>query len=204
MGATNSQLMRTVLNKNMLFWCALAAPAAVLLGRYGQGQLDSMEMLHPTGEWSARLMIAAMLLTPLGVTLGRRSWLIWLTARRRWIGVAAFGYAALHLIFYLIDMGNFQDILAEWRAPGIWTGWAAILLMLPLALTSNNIAMSWLKAGWKRLQRLVYPAAILVLLHWIWVHNSTMTAFLHFLPLAMLTLVRLASSFRPSHKDQGV
>ncbi len=196
--------MRTIRNKNVLFLCALAAPAAVLLGRYGHGALDSMEMLHPTGEWSARLMIAAMLLTPLGAAVGRRSWLLWLTARRRWIGVAAFGYAVLHLIFYLIDMGNLPDILAEWRAPGIWTGWAAMLLMLPLALTSNDVAMSWLKAGWKQLQRLVYPAATLVLLHWVWVHNSTTAAFLHFLPLVMLTLVRLASSFRSPSQRHGV
>lgn len=57
---------------------------------------------------------------------GPKRWLNWLVARRRAIGVAAFGYALVHLIFYLIDMGNLDDILAEWLAPGIWTGWAAL------------------------------------------------------------------------------
>jgi len=76
-------------------------------------------------------------------------------------------------------------------APGIWTGWAAMVLMLPLALTSNDLAMRWLKAGWKRVQRLVYPSAVLVLLHWVWVHNSITAAFLHFLPLVILTLIRV-------------
>ena len=184
--------MRTIINNRYIFGLVLAIPALGLGYGYAQGQIDSMDMIHPTGEGSARLMILAMILSPLAATIGRRPWLNWLLLRRRWLGVAAFGYAVLHLVFYVMDMGNLDDILAEWLAPGIWTGWAAMLLMLPLALTSNDAAMRWLKAGWKRVQRLVYPAAILVLLHWIWVHNSVTSAFWHVLPLALLTLVRLA------------
>ena len=183
--------MRTISNNQYLLGLILAIPALGLGLGYWQGQIDSMDLIQQTGEWSARLMILAMLLSPLVAAIGRRKWLTFLLFHRRWIGVAAFGYAVLHLCFYLIDMGNLDDILAEWLAPGIWTGWAAMVLMLPLALTSNDLAMRWLKAGWKRVQRLVYPSAVLVLLHWVWVHNNITAAFLHFLPLVILTLIRV-------------
>ncbi len=196
--------MRTILNKRQPFWLLLSLPAILLLFGWGQGRIDSMDMLHPTGEWSARLMIVAMLISPLQSVLGAKEWLNWLLMRRRAIGVAAFGYAVLHLVFYLIDMGNLGDILAEWLAPGIWTGWAALVLMLPLALTSNDRSMRWLKAGWKRLQRLVYPAALLTLLHWIWVHNSYGAALAHFVPLGLLLLARFVKKPLSNMKPQGV
>ena len=125
--------MRTILNNRQAFWLLLSLPAILLVFGWWQGRIDSMDMLHPTGEWSARLMIFAMALSPLVSILGPRRWLNWLVARRRAIGVAAFAYSLLHLIFYLMDMGNLDDILAEWMVPGIWTGWAAFVLMLPLA-----------------------------------------------------------------------
>jgi methionine sulfoxide reductase heme-binding subunit len=155
-----------------------------------QGRIDSMDMLHPTGEWSARLMIFAMMIGPLVSLFGPRPWINWLVVRRRYLGVGAFLYAVLHLIFYIIDMGNVDDMLAEFLAPGIWTGWAALAIMIPLAATSNDAAMRALKSGWKRLQRLVYPAAVLTLLHWMWVHNSYTGALGHFAPLGLLWLAR--------------
>ena len=154
------------------------------------GDRIAMDMLHPTGEWSARFMIVAMILSPLLSLLGPRPWLNWLIQRRRALGVAAFAYALLHLAFYLIDMGNIDDIIAEFLALGIWTGWAAMLLFIPLALTSNDASMRALKAGWKRLQRFVYPAALLVLVHWIFIHNNLGPALVHFAPLALLVAAR--------------
>lgn len=196
--------MRTILNNKLAFWLLLSLPAILLVSGWWQGRIDSMDMLHPTGEWSARLMVLAMVLSPLLSLFGPQRWLNWLVARRRAIGVAAFGYALLHLLFYLIDMGNLNDILAEWLAPGIWTGWAAFALMLPLALTSNDASMRQLRAGWKRLQRLVYPAALLTLLHWIWVHNSYAGALVHFVPLGLLLLARFVKKPLSQMKPQGV
>jgi sulfoxide reductase heme-binding subunit YedZ len=120
----------------------------------------------------------------------------WLLRRRRSFGVAAFGYALLHLLFYLLEMQTLAGILAEIGALGIWTGWAAFLLMLPLALTSNDFAMRALKAGWKRLQRLAYPAALLTLVHWMVVHDNIVPALLNFAPLALLELWRVNRSLR--------
>ncbi|HNW19491.1 MAG TPA: ferric reductase-like transmembrane domain-containing protein, partial [Sphingorhabdus lacus] len=164
--------MRIILNKKPTFWLLLAIPALLMLRRYASGDVIAMDMLHPTGEWAARLMIFAMVLSPLVSLLGPKPWLNWLVQRRRASGVAAFAYSVLHLLFYLIDMGNLDDILAEFWALGIWTGWAAMLLFVPLAVTSNDASMRKLKVGWKQLQRLVYPAAVLVLVHWIFIHNN--------------------------------
>ena len=193
-------MLRIILNKKQAFWVLLSLPALVLLQRYFSGELIAMDMLQPTGEWSARFMIAAMMLSPLLSLLGPRIWLTWLIQRRRALGVAAFSYAVLHLIFYTIDMGNLGDILAEFLALGIWTGWAAMLLFVPLAVTSNDASMRMLKKGWKRLQRLVYPAAILVLVHWIFIHNNLWTVLLHFMPLILLVAARYFLPRKPIFK----
>jgi methionine sulfoxide reductase heme-binding subunit len=190
--ASIAALMRTILNNRLAFWLLLSVPGLMVLTGWWQGRIDSMDMLHPTGEWAARLMILAMMIGPLVTVFGPRSWLNWLVARRRYLGVGAFLYAVLHLIFYIIDMGNVDDMLAELLAPGIWTGWAALIIMVPLFATSNDTAMRTLKAGWKKLQRLVYPVAVLTLLHWMWVHNSYTVALVHFAPLALLWLARFA------------
>lgn len=184
--------LRSVANSLAFFWLLLAIPGMLMLADWLAGRTDTMDMLHPTGEMGARLMIAAMLIGPLAGLLGSRGWLAWLLRRRRALGVAAFCYALAHLVFYVVDMGHVDDMLAEIGAPGIWTGWLALALMLPLACTSNNGAMRALGAGWKRLQRLAYPAALLTLLHWWWVHNGLWGAMLHFAPLILVWAALLA------------
>lgn len=193
-------MLRIILNKKPTFWLLLAIPALLMLRRYASGDMIAMDMLHPTGEWAARLMIFAMVLSPLVSLLGPKPWLNWLVQRRRALGVAAFAYSVLHLLFYLIDMGNLDDILAEFWALGIWTGWAAMLLFVPLAVTSNDASMRKLKVGWKQLQRLVYPAAVLVLVHWIFIHNNLVPALVHFVPLALLVAARFFLSPKPQPK----
>ena len=193
-------MLRIILNKKPTFWALLCLPAVLMMRPYLFGDVIAMGMLHPTGEWSARFMIAAMVLSPLSSLIGPRPWLSWLIQRRRALGVAAFGYATLHLIFYVIDMGNLDDMLAEFWALGIWTGWAAMLLFVPLAMTSNDASMRALKVGWKRLQRLVYPAAVLVLVHWIFIHNNLGPALVHFVPLVLLVAARFFLPNRPNFK----
>lgn len=193
-------MLRTALNKKPLFWFLLSIPALFMIAGFLSGNVIAMDLLHPTGEWAARLMIVAMVLSPMVSILGSKRWLVWLVQRRRSLGIAAFCYAVLHLIFYLIDMSNVKDILAEFWALGIWTGWAAMLLFVPLAITSNDASMRALKAGWKKLQRLVYPTAVLVLVHWIFIHNNLGPALVHFIPLIMLVAARYFLSPNPQPK----
>ncbi len=178
------------LNSLPVFWILLTIPAILLMRGYGTGDIIAMDMLHPTGEFSARFMIIALMITPLSVIFGNRRWIAWLMKRRRSFGLAAFGYGVLHLIFYVIDMEALEPILAEFWAPGIWTGWAALLIFVPLAVTSNNLSMRRLKQGWKRLQRLAYFAALLTLAHWLLIHDGVGGALAHFIPLLLLQLLR--------------
>ena len=192
------------LNSLPVFWILLSVPAILQLRGYWAGEIIAMDMLHPTGEFSARFMIIALMIPPLSVIFGNRRWTGWLMKRRRSFGVAAFAYALLHLIFYIIDMEALEPILAEFWAPGIWTGWAALLLFVPLAVTSNNASMRRLKQGWKRLQRLAYFAALLTLAHWLLIHDGVAGALAHFVPLLLLQLLRVIIIYvrRNSEKKQ--
>lgn len=184
--------MRTIINSRIMLALLLALPGVAMLGEYAAGRSDAMDMLHPTGEVSARLMILAMMLGPLADIFGSQHWTCWLLARRRWIGFAAFLYAMAHLVFYVIDMGTLADILAEVGEVAIWTGWLAMLAMAGAGLTSNDGAMALLGSGWKRVQRLAYPAALLTLLHWGLLEWRWTGALVHFAPLVLLNLIRLA------------
>ena len=174
-----------------LLWAALAVPAAHLLYRWFSEELWPDDLVGPTGEWAARMIIVALMLTPLAMLTPRLRPLRWLLARRRAFGVAAFLYALLHLYFYLLEMETLANVLAELELLGIWTGWLAFALMFPLALTSNDASMRALKTRWKKLQRLAYPMAALTLAHWIVVHNSLAEALAQSAPLILLELYRL-------------
>ena len=181
-----------------LVWLILALPLAAALVRYAQ-EPDAWpgDLLHPTGEWSARFIIVALMVTPLRQLWPQSRTVRFFARHRRALGVAAFLYALAHSVAYVLDMGALDDMLAELGAPAIWTGWAALLILVPLALTSNDAAMRALKSGWKRLQRLAYPAAILTLVHWTLVHDGLTAALLHFVPLALLQAMRVARLFTP-------
>lgn len=183
--------MRSVIN-NWLIWLVLALPGVGMLSGYVAGRTDAMEMLHPTGEFAVRFMVLAMLIGPLADLFGPRGWTRWLLARRRWVGFAAFMYALAHLAFYVIDMGTLADILAEIAELGIWTGWVAMALMAIPGLTSTNSAMRAMRQGWKAAQRLAYPAALFSALHWVFLEWNWVPVAIHFGPLIVLNLARMA------------
>lgn len=150
-----------------------------------------MDLLHPTGEMSIRLMILAMLAGPLSAFFGvNRFFKAWLSIRRN-LGVAAFGYALLHLIFYVIDMRALAAILDELTLPAIWTGWLALALMAVPAAISFNAAMRYLRQKWKRMQQLVYPALLLSLAHWLLLDWHWQPALIHLAPLLIAWVLRL-------------
>jgi sulfoxide reductase heme-binding subunit YedZ len=136
-------------------------------------------------------MIIAMIITPLRLMFPKTKFWMWMMRRRRYFGVAAFAYAALHTVLYIIDMNSLQAMLDEFWALGIWTGWLAFVIFIPLAVTSNDLSQRLMLAWWKPLQRWVYPAAVLTLLHWMFVHNDFGPALVHFVPLALLEVYRI-------------
>ena len=168
----------------------LALPGLWWVWQLASSQAIAMDVVPPTGHAAILLTLVAVAIDPLIAVAGRWRVLGWLAARRRIIGLAAFGYALLHLAVYLIDMAEPGAVWAEVGAPGIWTGWLAFLLYLPLGITSNDASMRRLGAGWKRVQRLVYPALVLVALHWLWIHDGARDMVLHFAPLVVLLALR--------------
>ena len=115
-------------------------------------------------------------------------------AARRYLGVAAFGYALAHTILYLVDEGGVALTGGEISKLYIWTGWLAFLVFVPLAVTSTDGWVRTLGTGWKTLQRFVYAAAVLTLVHWAALHNwdGVGAALVHFGPLSALEVYRLA------------
>jgi sulfoxide reductase heme-binding subunit YedZ len=171
----------------LLVWSVLAIPAVVAVARYPLSP-DGWwgDLLHPTGEWSARFIILALAVTPLRQIFPRSHLVYLLSKYRRAIGVAGFLYALLHLLFYVLDMETVRAMLDELGAPSIWTGWLALALLLPVGVASNDAGFRLLKRSWKRIQRLAYPAAILTLAHWALVHDGLTAALVHFTPLVLL------------------
>lgn len=188
--------MLRILNIPQLFWLVLAIPAIGMIAGFAHHTVSAFDLIHPSGEFSVRFMIIAMMISPLRAILGRRGWLDWLLARRRALGVAAFGYGLLHLGFYLYDMGDWGQIAEEALIFSIWTGYAAMLIFTAMALTSNNAAQRAMRANWKRLQRLVYPAALLIALHWLYVDGEWKGMALHFVPLLILETARIVLMFK--------
>ena len=185
-----------------LLWAVLAIPAAMMLHGWTLRGALPMDLLHPSGEWSLRLMVLAMLPGPLADAFGRGRFLRgWLAARRN-LGVAAFLYGVLHLIFYGIDMGTLAAILDEALLPAIWTGWVSFFLMLALAATSFDAAMRALGRRWKMLQRAVYAALLLALAHWYLLDGAWPPVLIHGAPVAAAWALRAFAHFR-SPSAQG-
>jgi len=118
---------------------------------------------HRLGEIALQLMVAVLVVSPLRRLTGLN-----LLRFRRAIGVLAFVYVALHLLTWaVLDVqmrGIWTDIV---KRPYITVGMAAFLLMLPLALTSNDRALRRMgAAAWRRLHLLTYPVAVLGAVHY--------------------------------------
>lgn len=179
-----------------MFAALLALPALLILAPVLVGGENWRYAIRPTGDIGAKLMIAAMAIGPLRALLPRAEWLGWLQRRRRHIGLAAFFYALLHLIAFSLSIGRLDWIVQGMAFASMWTGWLAFALLVAVAAISNDSAMRRLGRAWKTLQRLVYPAAILTLIHWLLLTQSPVEAALHFLPLVLLQVCRLWITLR--------
>jgi len=188
-------------NHPWTFWLILALPSFGMIAGALNGN-DLHRLLHPTGEFAARFMIIAMMLTPLRMIFPKAGWLHWLMRRRRHLGVAAFGYAALHTLYYVVDLGSLSAVAADFAKLGIWTGWVAFVIFVPLALTSNALSVRALGRFWKPLQRMTYVAAVATLAHWVLVEMEPGPALVHFLPLAGLEIYRIYRNQRPQTSDR--
>ncbi len=180
--------------------CALPAAAAVYWAASGQLGANPVEtLLHHTGLWALRLLLLTLAMTPLQRRLARP----WPVHIRRQLGLWCFFYALVHFsLFAVFDLELRLDLLGEelLERPYITVGFSALCLLLPLALTSTRGWQRRLGRGWKKLHRLVYPAAALACLHFLWKTKvDEPEAAAYAMILALLLILRLPVWRRPDH-----
>ncbi|MCA1908703.1 MAG: sulfoxide reductase heme-binding subunit YedZ [Magnetospirillum sp.] len=165
---------------------------------YGSLGVNPVETLNRTlGDWALRFLLLAVAVTPL------RQWTGWapLARLRRMMGLFAFFYVSLHLASY-VGVDLFFDWAALWKdvvkRTYITLGMGCFLLLLPLALTSTDGMIRRLGGkAWRKLHRLVFPAAILGVAHfWMMVKADLREPVVYALVLAVLLGWRLRAFLR--------
>jgi methionine sulfoxide reductase heme-binding subunit len=174
--------------KPLLFTLCLL-PLASLIWQIATDRLGANpveEVLHDTGSWALRLLLVTLAVTPLRRLTGYG----WLVRFRRMLGLFVFFYATLHLAVYLVldrtlDWGEVLTDLTE--RPYITVGFAAFVLLVPLAVTSTRGWQRRLRHRWQWLHRTVYLIAILGVLHFAWLVKADLLEPL--IDAAVLTLL---------------
>lgn len=133
-----------------------------IFGGLGADPVRAFE--HLLGLWALRFLCLGLLITPLRDLFG-----VNLLAYRRALGLLAFYYVLAHFVVYLtLDRGMILSSIAGdiLKRPYIMLGMAGLLLLIPLALTSNQWSIRRLGPKWNQLHKLVYPVLIAAVLHY--------------------------------------
>ena len=166
-------MTRRVVYLKALMLAACLAPLTLLVLRangvwaMSLGANPVEEVLNVCGKTALNLLLLTLCITPIRRSTGVNR----LIAFRRLLGLFSFFYLVLHFLVYL-----FLDRAMEWRTiitdvaerPYITVGFAALLMMIPLAATSTNALQRRLGRNWGRLHRLVYVIAVLGVVHFWW------------------------------------
>jgi sulfoxide reductase heme-binding subunit YedZ len=138
-----------------------------LTGGLGVEPINELE--HRLGEAGLQLLIASLAVTPLRRVAG-----INLIRFRRMLGLMTFYFVSLHLLVWLVlDVQIPAQIWADIvKRPYVTIGFVAFLLMIPLAVTSNNLSVRKLGPSWRRLHQLTYAVAVLGAVHFIWLSKG--------------------------------
>jgi len=181
--------------KPYLLWAMLGLPAIPILKDFLFEERYYSELMYDSGVLSTQLLIVTLAVSPL-LAAARLMPLLkplarWLLRQRRYLGVSCFCYALIHLAVYLRQFPDVADLIWQLSDPEIALGWLAILILLILAVTSNNFSVKHLRNRWKTLHRLVYPAAALIYLHWYLIEIFLEVLHLWYVPIVGLQLFRL-------------
>ena len=156
------------------------------------------ELIHRFGKWGLNFLLITLSVTPLRRLTG---W-VWLMRFRRMLGLFAFFYLLMHFLTYagLDQHFDFKVIVEDViERPYITIGMTALLLLLPLAITSTNSMMRRLGRRWQKLHRLVYVIAILGVWHYYWqVKQDILEPLIYAFILTVLLCYRLLIRWRKS------
>jgi len=156
--------------KPVVFLLCLLPFAWLVWGAFtdGLGANPAEYLIRSTGDWTLRFLCIVLAVTPVRVTAGLNA----LARYRRMLGLFAYFYVVVHLLSYgWFDMGFDLGEIAKDIAKRnfILVGFAAFVLLTPLAATSFNRAIKAMGARrWQRLHKLIYLIAGLGLLHFFW------------------------------------
>jgi sulfoxide reductase heme-binding subunit YedZ len=156
------------------------------------------EITHFTGEWTLIFICITLSMTPLKRLTNLTMWVSF----RRMLGLFVFFYASLHLLTYVgIDYRfSWKPILNDvFKKKYIFIGFAAWVLLIPLAITSSQKMIKLLKNNWKKLHRLIYIIAIFGSLHYIWLSKT-----IFFKPLVYLVIILVLLSLRIKIKNRNI
>jgi sulfoxide reductase heme-binding subunit YedZ len=132
----------------------------------GLGANPPEKLLHRTGEIAIWTLGAVLSLSPLRVLFPWSRLVNALNRHRRAIGVSACVYGLMHFGFHLLYEGDAQAIARSFSKPFIWLGLAGLTILVILAASSNNFSIRKLGGrNWKRLHRLAYAAAAVLIYH---------------------------------------
>jgi methionine sulfoxide reductase heme-binding subunit len=164
-----------------LVWAGLHA-------RLGVNPVETVE--HATGDWALNFLCITLAVTPLVRTTG---WAWWMK-QRRMLGLFVAFYATLHFLTYLtfdleFEWGDLAHDIA--KRPFILVGFLALLMITALAATSTDGMIRRLKKWWIRIHWLIYPAAVLAVIHYYWLVKSD-----HRWPLKYAAVVALLLAYR--------
>ncbi|MEA1890755.1 MAG: protein-methionine-sulfoxide reductase heme-binding subunit MsrQ [Pseudomonadota bacterium] len=189
---TNRQITFT---KISVFFLALV-PFSLLLLRAWNNELGANPIeaiTDMTGIWTIRFLAITLAITPLRRLTGQVIFIRF----RRMLGLFTFFYASLHFLTYVwldqyFDWPFIVKDIAE--HPYIIVGFTTFLILLGMAVTSPRFMVRKIGKNWKRLHRLIYPAAFLASLHFIWLVKSDIREpLLYFVLFTVLMLLRLPS-----------
>ncbi|MFY0659928.1 MAG: protein-methionine-sulfoxide reductase heme-binding subunit MsrQ [Shimia sp.] len=150
----------------LLYLIGAAYPAWLLhagfTGGLGVDPVKAME--HALGKVGLQVLIAVLLITPLR-RFTKLNFLSW----RRALGVIAFFYILLHfMVWMVLDVQILSQVKADLiKRPYIIVGMISLMILLPLALTSNNLSIRKLGPRWRKLHKLTYLAVALGGVHYI-------------------------------------
>jgi len=175
-------------------------PLALLAWDYWGGQMSVnpvQDITLRTGKAALVLLVLSLACTPINSVFGFRPVL----RVRRALGLYAFMYVGLHLLIFVgldygFDLLLIREAILEKRYALV--GFAAFLILLPLALTSTKGWMRRLGKLWKRLHRAVYVAALLAVLHFVWLVKSDIREPLLFGAVVLVLLLLRISPIRRS------
>jgi methionine sulfoxide reductase heme-binding subunit len=190
--------------KPLVFIASLSPIAWLVMGGFGLfGQdltADPVKFtLHTIGKTALNFLMLTLMVTPVRALTG---WTHLLRIRRM-LGLFAFFYALLHFTIYLwldqwFDFGSFVEDIA--KRPYITIGFIALLMLIPLAVTSTNKMMRRLGRRWQTLHRLVYVITILGVWHYYWqVKRDVTEPLIYAAVLAVLLGYRAVRAWRRSH-----